>query len=235
MSIKNTLAKTPFIRQVVIRALKFFHRDITITNGYSGHALKINSYRHKSYWYYNREREVATMQFFSRLIHEGDTVIEVGGHIGYITQYFSKLVGGGKVVVFEPGSNNARYIEHNVCELLNVKLERKVGKATFFEDNVTGQNNSLLSDYKGAELATSWHYEKLVRTAHEVELVTLDSYVDSHSLAPDFLKIDIEGCEFDALLGARETLRRVRSLMVEVTYHHEEIAGILRDAGFKKF
>lgn len=83
------------------------------------------------------------MQFFSRLIREGNMVIEVGDHIGFITQYFSKLVGSkGKVVVFESGSNNACYIEENVSSLLNIILERKAvssqnGTAPFYEDNVT--------------------------------------------------------------------------------------------------
>ena len=62
--------------------------------------------------------------------------------------------------------------------------------------------------------------------------MTLDSYVAEHDLKPHFLKVDIEGCELDALRGARETLRYVKSLMVEVTYNHRIIEGILKDAGF---
>ncbi len=241
MELKKVLSSIPVVRPIVIQALRMFERNITVANSYSGHALRINTYRHKGYWYFNREREKDTMHFFSRLIRAGDTVIEVGGHIGFITQYFSKLVGeAGHVVVFEPGLNNIPYIEQNVGCLKNVVLERVAcssenGKATFYEDNVTGQNNSLLSDYRGAELAAMWHYQALARTPRQVDLVTLDTYTTDHSLAPDFLKIDVEGCELDVLLGARKILRHVRSLMVEVTYHHEAVADILRDAGFDIF
>lgn len=241
MSFKQALSKIPLIRIFVIKMLKIFNRDISITNAYSGHKLRLNSYHHKSYWYFGREREIETMHLFSQYIHEGDTVIEIGGHIGFITQYFSKLVGSnGKVVVFEPGSNNIPYIEANIHSLQNVVLVRaavssKNGVAIFYEDNITGQNNSLLSDYENAELVAKSHGENLIRTAREVELVTIDSYVAEHSLSPDFLKIDIEGCELDALLGAQATLQCIRSLMVEVTKQHEAIGTLLRNAGFKMF
>lgn len=93
----------------------------------------------------------------------------------------------------------------------------------------------MLSDYENAELVAKSHGENLIRTAREVELVTIDSYVAEHSLSPDFLKIDIEGCELDALLGAQATLQCIRSLMVEVTKQHEAIGTLLRNAGFKMF
>lgn len=241
MSIKRTLARLPILRRGVIKALRLFSRDITIFNSWTGHHLKINTYRHKTYWYYGREREEETMQFFSRQVHQGDTVIEVGGHVGFIAQYFSTLVGPkGSVIVFEPGSNNRRYIEENVRHLPNITLEfaavsSKNGKATLFEDNVTGQNNSLLSDYKNADWVAASHGDRVVRTPYEVDLVTLDSYVSEHGLVPDFLKIDVEGCELDVLLGARTILRRVHSLMVEVTEQHKEVASLLHEAGFNLF
>jgi len=55
----------------------------------------LHSFRHKGYWYHKKDRENDTMKIFNILIDQGDTIIEVGGHIGYISQYFSKLVGGG--------------------------------------------------------------------------------------------------------------------------------------------
>jgi FkbM family methyltransferase len=237
MSLKQTLAGLPLVRPLAIKALRLFKRDVSITNSWSGLPLKINTYHHKGYWYFGREREQDTMEFFSRLIRAGDAVIEVGGHIGFITQYFSKLVGpAGTVVVFEPGSNNLPYIEENVRGLANTRLERMAvsstnGKATFFEDNVTGQNNSLLSDYRNAETVARSHGAKLVRAPREVDTVTLDSYVAEHGIAPAFLKIDVEGAELAVLQGARETLRRVRSAMVEVTENHRAVIDLLREAG----
>jgi FkbM family methyltransferase len=238
MSLRETLSQIPILRQCAIHAFRLCQHDISITNPWTGHKLSLNSYHHKGYWYFGKSREQESMLMFEKLIREGDTVIEVGGHIGFITQYFSKLVAQqGQVVVFEPGLNNIRYTKQNVRGLLNTTLEYKAvsskdGTATFYEDNVTGQNNSLLSDYKNADLVAKSHGETLVRTPREVEVVTLDSYVDSHGLKPDFLKIDVEGCEYEVLLGATETLRSVRALMIECTMQHDAVTKLLRDAGF---
>lgn len=241
MSLRKMLSQSPILRPWVIRALGFWHPDISIVNPWTGQTLSLNSYHHKAYWYYGKAREQATMLIFEKLIREGDTVIEVGGHIGFITQYFSKLVAQqGTVVVFEPGSNNIRYTEQNVRGLQNTTLERMAvssenGIAAFYEDNVTGQNNSLLSDYTHADSVGRSHGDTLVRTKRAVEVVTIDSYVDRHGLKPDFLKIDVEGCEYQVLLGATETLRTVRALMVEVTMQYDAVANLLCDAGFRMF
>jgi FkbM family methyltransferase len=239
MSFREIISRMPILRRCAICAFRLWQSDISMTNPWTGHKLSLNSYHHKGYWYFGKSREQETMLMFEKLIKKGDTVIEVGGHIGFITQYFSKLVAQqGKVVVFEPGSNNIRYTLQNVRGLQNTTLERiavssKNGVATFYEDNVTGQNNSLLRDYKNADWVAKSHGETLVRTPHEVEVVTIDSYVGRHGLKPDFLKIDVEGCEYDVLLGATDTLRSVRALMVEVTMQHDAVAKLLCGAGFK--
>jgi FkbM family methyltransferase len=240
-SFRQILEGIPLIRKSVLCGLKLCKRDLWISNPWTGDPLRINLYHHKGYWYFKRDREIDTMQYFSRLIRSEDTVIEIGGHVGFITQYFSKLVGpSGKVVVFEPGSNNIPYIERNVRCLRNATLERAAvsstnGKATLYEDDITGQNNSLIRDYKVADLVAKSHGQKLIRNAREVDTVTLDSYVSDHGLTPDFLKIDVEGFEFQVLLGASKTLRGVRALMVEVTEQKESVTNLLRNAGFRIF
>ena len=102
-----------------------------------------------------RERERNTMLLFKKLINNGDTVIEVGGHIGYISLYFSNLIGKeGLLYVFEPGINNLPYLKNNVKEKHNiVVIEKAVGSCNarmpFYIENLSGQNNSFIKDFKG--------------------------------------------------------------------------------------
>lgn len=178
------------------------------------------------------------MTLFEKLIHPGATVIEIGGHIGFISQYFSKLVGpDGQVVVFEPGTNNLPYITRNIAGCANIVLERMAvsdqrGTAIFYEDNITGQNNSLLPDYAGADCVSRTHGQELIRTPNKVQVITLDDYLAENGLRPDFVKIDIEGFEFQALRGMSKTLANLDALMVEVTQRQKEVSDLLKSHGF---
>ena len=53
----------------------------------------MNTFKHKGYWYYGKNREKSEINCFCKLIKKGDKVLEVGAHIGYVTQIFEKIVG----------------------------------------------------------------------------------------------------------------------------------------------
>src|SRR5262249_21772730 len=95
--------------------------------------------------------------------------------------------------------------------------------------------NSLLPNYENAEATAKAHRVRLKKHVVAVSLTTLDAYVQAHKLCPDFIKIDIEGTELDALLGSSRTLANLRGLMVEVTRNHAAIASLLRERGFRMF
>jgi FkbM family methyltransferase len=182
------------------------------------------------------------MQFFQQALREGDTVVEVGGHIGYMTMFFSKLVGrAGRVIVFEPGGNNLPYIRANVAALGNVKIVESAvsdtdGSASFFEEALTGQNNSLLGDYERFEENRQGAFSSEQYKSREVTTVRLDTFAGRHSIRPALMKIDIEGAEFMALTGAARMLAENRPmLLVEVTRRNAEVFRFLVGLGYELF
>ena len=48
----------------------------------------------------------------------------------------------------------------------------------------------------------------------QVPCITLDSYVKQSSLIPDLIKLDVEGSEFQILLGASDTLEAFRPVII---------------------
>jgi hypothetical protein len=67
-----------------------------------------------------------------------------------------------------------------------------------------------------------------------VEVTTLDDYVARHRIRVDFLKVDIEGKEMEALEGARETLKSMRPvLLIEVSRNHVAVAALLAELGYR--
>ena len=91
------------------------------------------------------------------------------------------------------------------------------------------------------ESTTAAAIRRLPHATEEIPITTLDEDIRENNLpAPDFIKIDIEGLESEALLGARETLARGPSLFLEM--HGEtmnekrrkcaEVVAILEKAGY---
>jgi predicted methyltransferase len=107
-----------------------------------------HSFPHKGYWWRGAAREAETMAAFRRVLRPGDTVVEVGAHIGYIALFFSHLVSArGQAITFEPGENNLPYVRTNVAKCPNVRLvEKAVGDhaATMKLniENFAGQNTT---------------------------------------------------------------------------------------------
>lgn len=215
--------------------------NITMRHHYTGDPIRLHSFRHKGYWFHGRRREHLEMAAFSGLIRPGDQVIEVGGHIGYISLYFASLVGPhGRVHVFEPGTNNLPYLRGNVrshdhVEVVEKALGREPAILPMHLEDLTGQNNSLVADFAG--LVSNQRSAVRARVTQQlVEVATLDGHMGVTDLRPDFIKIDVEGFEWEVLQGAVDTLRSLKPvLMVEIQSHREEIGALLSDLGYRLY
>jgi FkbM family methyltransferase len=240
----DSALRAPAVRSSLLSLLRFLSPgDITIRHHWVGQRrLRLDAFRHRNYWSRGKKREHDVMVSLPKILRPGQTVIELGGHIGYLTIYFASLVSdGGKVVVFEPAPANLDYLRRNVEGLPQVTVEvaaasDRAGSADFFVENLTGQNNSLLGGYgqfdrvrKGLSIDAS--YEKI-----SVPTIRVDDYVEEHGLRPDFVKIDIEGAEELALKGMQRTLGRFRpAMLIETTVNVQEVLAMLDGQGYREF
>jgi FkbM family methyltransferase len=183
------------------------------------------------------------MKAIKALIAPGDEVVEVGGHIGYISLWFAECVGDkGHVIVFEPGSNNLPYIRSNIKDVSQVRLIEKgcgpeASELEFFEDSLTGQNNSFVSSFQGLksniEAASNIHVEI---TKRKVDVVRLDTELPD--IVPNFVKIDVEGFELPVLLGTEGWFNKnekVPIIMIEIQSDQEEIFAWMRQRNYTLF
>jgi FkbM family methyltransferase len=179
------------------------------------------------------------MEMFRRVLRRGDTVLEVGAHIGYISLYFRHLVGEGKVIVFEPGENNLPYLLKNVedqgIEVIKKAVGKEEGSCSFFLDNLSGQNNSLVKNFFKRGTTEAYAFDPKAKGTREtkVEVITLDRWVAERGIKPDFVKIDIEGFEYEALQGMQKMIaEHCPIMMVEVQMNHQEIALLFEGVGY---
>ena len=226
------------LRKFILYLLKTFAFNFSISNPWTDKRIFLHSFKHKGYWYHGKRREFETMILFENYIKSGMRVAEVGGHIGYITQYFSKLVGSkGQVTVFEPGSNNLPYLERNISDFNNINLVQCAisdtqGMLDFYEDDLTGQNNSLVKDFEGFSRNNNNALGTAKINTNRVQATTIDKQFIDKGI--DFIKIDIEGAEWMALLGAKEVIKKYRPvLMVEIQANEFEIFNFFLNLNYK--
>lgn len=146
--------------------------------------------------------EFRKQQVLERFLRPGMTVYDIGAHAGFYTLIFSRLVGPGQVVAFEPFGPNVRYLLEHVrlnglsnVRIVQAALADKAGLEGFSSDRHASENS--LTGGTTAPLL--------------VPTLTLDEAVGTHGFPPpDLLKMDVEGAESRILEGARRTIDRHR-------------------------
>lgn len=162
---------------------------------------------------------------FREWVRPGDTVLDVGAHVGYYSLLASMLAGdGGQVWAFEPNPQNHRFLlEHaRVNGRGNVRVEQAA---------VSDANGSARFDF-GTGSGTGHLAEG---GALEVRTVRLDDFCRERNLRPSAIKIDVEGAEGAVLEGARETIAAARPVVFLSTHGpevHRRCVEWLRGAGY---
>ncbi len=230
---------TSLLRRTVLRLLERFNPgSIKVRHHWTGDSVRLDMFVHRTYWYHGKRREEHLMRWFAAVLKPGDVVVELGGHIGYLTLYYASLVGEkGRVIVFEPGPNNLPFIKDNTAGKRNVEIREravgdKPGTLPMYIETLSGMNNSMVADFE--QLETNAKYSGVAPTIKKVDVpvVRLDDEFAAGSRI-DFVKVDIEGFEFEALSGMENILATIRPLLlVELNRRHDDTVALLRKHGY---
>lgn len=144
-------------------------------------------------------------ELFKKEVTEGATVLDISANFGYYTLLAANLVGeSGTVFAFEPHLGNFATLQKNVeingCKNV-VPVKRAVSDKSGYANLFMGGDNTLHS------------LSNRVGKAIMVETVALDEFFDEDCQV-DVIKIDIEGAEMLALLGAERLIRRNGGLKI---------------------
>jgi FkbM family methyltransferase len=194
--------------------LNMLNDQKVIIDGHTIFVDRNNRLNLSSYPDYIYERLVADVA--KKVIKPGNTVVDVGAHIGYFTLLFAKLVGdNGKVYAFEPNPDNFGLLRKNieVNGYNNVVLEQKAvnsmnGYCKLYFDKIFVDENIESTDIT------------------DVECIRLDDFLKNTNV--DFIKIDVEGSEYDVLKGMEHILENNKNLKIITEYspYHLKAAGI---------
>lgn len=146
---------------------------------------------------------------FRRVLRPGMGVVDIGANIGFFTMLSASVVGeAGFVLAVEPNPANARMLE--ASRRLNgfaqvVTAQVAAGRGTGLLVLNTTHSNGTTSTPEG-DPAELLH-------AQTVASVAVDALVGAERRI-GLIKVDVEGAEYNALLGAAGVLRRDRPLVI---------------------
>jgi FkbM family methyltransferase len=191
-----------------------------------GKKIKITN----SFWYLHSLKELFIDEVYK--FNSNGTIpkiIDCGSNIGLSIIFFKRLYPDAEIIAFEPDDDIYTISKYNLNQfgIKDVKL---------FQKAVWINEEPLIFAKKGS---LSGHIvpEKSENTI-EIQTVRLKDLLYQKI---DFLKIDIEGPEFDILKDCGESLKNVDNIFVEYHSFSEnpqmigELLIILKDAGFKLY
>ncbi len=146
--------------------------------------------------YFAETHESETTELFKKVVKEGDTIVDLGSHFGYYSLIGSKLVGkNGKVFAFEPFHESLQQLRDGIKanKFTNIIPVQKA------VSNTSGEKKFYLSSISNGRNTFN---EKIPHDSFiPIPSVTLDDYFGDTKI--DFIKMDIEGEELNALEGAK--------------------------------
>jgi FkbM family methyltransferase len=176
---------------------------------------------------------------FKRIIKDGDTVFDVGGHVGNVAWFMTRCVGpDGRVFSFEPHPElfkalHAKAEKYANLEAVNCAVSDSLMQVTLYF-GVTEASNQA-STIRADLVTTDLLGEEIHST--QVQAVTLDQFCADRRLHPDVIKIDVEGAEKFVLEGAGTVLEARPILVFEmgVTQTVPDHVANLRSRGYQLY
>ncbi len=164
-------------------------------------------------------KEPETISWINSFNQE-DIFYDVGSNIGLYSCYAAKKK-KIKTYSFEPSVFNLEVLVKNINinllnELITVIPISLYKNNTISEFNLSNiENGAALSSFSekythdGKDMDISFFYKTLG--------ITLDKCIDMFRLPqPDHIKIDVDGIEHMILIGAKETIKNTKSILIEI-------------------
>jgi FkbM family methyltransferase len=156
----------------------------------------------------------------------GDVILDLGPYVGPYSLNSATAVGpSGRVIALEPDEINRRQLERNLM-LNGVANCTVVPKAAWRRSGRVGWQVAA---------QPVWHRVDESNTTATVEAISVDELVAEQNLnRVDWIKLDIEGGEIEALEGARNTLRKFSpALFIEIHKTTTSLRELLAAVGYK--
>jgi FkbM family methyltransferase len=151
---------------------------------------------------------------YGNRVRPGDIVLDAGANVGVFTRK-ALQAGASKIIAIEPGPENVE------CLRRNFAAEIADGRVVVYPKGVWDKEDILKLSVDPADSARDSFLRPIENAQFiDVPLTTIDKLVEELRLPRvDFIKMDIEGAEQKAVVGAKNTLTKYRPRMALCIYH----------------
>ena len=156
-------------------------------------------------------REPEFMDIIESEVEIGDVVLDLGANLGYATYFLTKFVGAsGTVFAVEPSPSNFMILRENikVFDQSNIVISEDIA--------IGGSDGECDLHISEESNLNSFRETKHSRRKISVTVRTLDSYFAEKNAFPNFIKMDIEGAEVDALHGLNALLKEYPGQTIKI-------------------
>ena len=233
----QSLLATPIAHGRILRRKEHIEKRMRVleTDDSLG-VVKIDT-PHGEYWIPERGEHLDGFQLLAYLIADhtllaesypahtvrpGDVVIDCGAHVGVFSALALEL-GAAKVLSVEPDPVARECLQRNLA------AEIEAGRVIIISEGVWSEDTTLDLVKSPQNSGASSAVFPLPGAKASIEVTTLDRLVSQTSLSRvDFIKMDIEGAEREALAGAHKTLVRLRPRLMLDSNHRPDDLPVFR-------
>ena len=159
--------------------------------------------------YFGDDYELKTIEKFSKL--NKVFLLDCGANYGFYSFYTASLSIENKIIAFEASKNTSKEFKANLVlnNFKNIELENL---AVTNKENEFLNFNESIKDWESSLIDNSFATSGLTR----IKTTKIDYILKNQSLDEFFLfiKLDIEGNEFDAIKGSLETIKKYSPLII---------------------
>jgi len=163
------------------------------------------------YTSFKNKQDAFEIKLLEKYVQPGDVVLDIGANIGYYALILAKLVGNkGRVHCFEPDKKNFGHLENATLSSGNIQIN----------NHAAGPKTEKLKIYTSKNLNVDHRTYRPEEFDEELEIeaVSMDDYMMKKDPAEggrvDFIKMDIQGFEMQAIQGMQRILRKNHDIKI---------------------
>lgn len=189
------------------------------------------------------ENDFKILQFIQSGLRE--CYVDVGANRGQSIESILLFKPEAEIISFEANPNLAkkliaRYKAQKNVRVVAAGLADSPGEFTLFVPSYHGVVYDALASFD-KRLAASWLGEKTIVGFRPQELRISElrctvTTLDSQQLSPAFIKVDVEGYEYNVLSGAQETLRKHEPILLVESFRNDpRTVNMAGELGYEEY